>query len=112
MHIELVREAAPTFPSVKAPEEVETLRVWHCKYRTLAALHHFPNLRGLEIATYPDASLDVVSGLKDLRYLRILHLPRVTNLGPLAGLIHLRTLRLSTLPSWDSSRRTTIVESL
>lgn len=41
-----------------------------------------------------------------------MHFPRVSDLQPLSALRRLRTVRLSTLPSWDSSGRKTIVRSL
>jgi len=107
-----MREPSRDFPEIQVPEAVDTLRVWHCKYRTLAALAKLKNLRGLEVATYPDESLDPVGELTKLGYLRILHLPKVTKLGPLGRLTALVTLRLDTLPSWDASRKRTVVESL
>ena len=112
MHVELVREPERDFPEIQTPGSVETLRVWHCKYRTVGPVALFKNLRGLEIASYPDETLEPVEKLTELRYLRILHLPKVTNLGPLGRLGSLVTLRLDTLPSWDASRKRTIVDSL
>lgn len=112
MHVELIRDEARTLPPIAAPNEVDTLRIWHCKYRTLDVLRQFTHLRGLEIATFPDSSLAPLSDLRNLRYLRLLHLPHVTDLEPLELLTSLTTLRLATLPSWDSSKRTTTVKSL
>lgn len=51
-------------------------------------------------------------GLTNLRYLSIVHLPRVHDLGPLRSLTSLLTLSLQTLPSWDSSGKRTVVDSL
>jgi hypothetical protein len=112
VHVQLERDDARTFPSVPVPENVKTLRVWHCKHRSLEPLRSFTNLRGLEIATFPDSSLEALSELQELRYLRLLHLPKIGDLGPLGKLTSLVTLRLETLPSWDSSRKTTTVASL
>lgn len=39
-------------------------------------------------------------------------MPRISDLGTLSQLKGPKTIRLSTLPSWDSSRKTTIVRSL
>jgi hypothetical protein len=64
------------------------------------------------VGTYPDATLDPIGDLLELRYLRILHLPKVRSLAPLARLRELRDLVLESLPSWDSSARVTVVESL
>jgi hypothetical protein len=98
------------------PEDGDTtataLRVWHCDYQSLAAVRVYPNLLTLVIATYPDDNLGPVAALERLEYLRVLHLPGVTDLAPLGRLQRLRTLRLATLPSWDSSGKVTTVESL
>jgi hypothetical protein len=112
MHVELMRDDAKSFPEVANPETVETLRVWHSKYKTLEPLVQFANLRGLEVATFPDPSLQVLAHLKRLQFLRILHLPNVTDLAPLSELRELVTLHLATLPSWDASSKRTVVESL
>ena len=47
-----------------------------------------------------------------LESLEIVHLPNIKNLSPLTSLTKLRKLSLSTLPSWDSSGKLTVVESL
>ena len=111
MHLEFVRDEEKIFPDVSEPKAIETLRVWHCKYRTLGPLRQFENLRVLVVATYPDDSLDVVSKLKRLEFLSILHLPKITDLAPLARLKSLTTLCLETLPSWDASGKRTVVTS-
>lgn len=64
------------------------------------------------IGTYPDADLEPIAFLKGLQYLGVVHLPGITDLGPLAQLTRLRTVRLATLPSWDSSGNVTEVNSL
>lgn len=112
MHIEFSRDQATSFPDVADPDAVETARVWHCKYRTLEPLSRFKNLRGLEVATFPDLSLEPIGSLGQLRYLSVLHLPKVTELSHLQGLLALETLGLQTLPSWDSSGKRTVVQSL
>ena len=50
--------------------------------------------------------------LSNLRYLSIVHLPRVSDLGPLSKLESLETVALHTLPSWDQSNKRTNVRSL
>jgi hypothetical protein len=112
MHLVLLRDEGGQFPRVQDQGTVRTLRVWHCKYRTLAPITSFRALEGLEIATYPDETFELVAELEHLRYLRVLHLPRVTDLGPLSALRSLVTLRLATLPSWDTSDTKSIVRSL
>lgn len=88
------------------------MRVWHCKYGSLRELSSFPNLSTLVIATFPDADLEVLGTLSRLRDLSILHLPNITSLDPIRTLRDLEVLRLHTLPSWDSSGKKTVVESL
>ena len=112
MHLELMRDPAVDFPSIAEPESVRTLRVWHCRYRTLAPLMQFRFLQAVDIATYPDEMLEHISNLNELRYLRILHMPKVADLSPLENLWRLVTVSLSTLPSWDASRKRTVVRSI
>jgi hypothetical protein len=112
VHLELMRDERPEFPNLDEPGAVHSARIWHCKYRSLAALADLPNLETLVIASYPDDSLDVVGHLEKLRYLSVLHLPKVSDLKPLQGLQSLEALSLSTLPSWDTSRRRTRVRSV
>lgn len=107
-----MREPAKALELPLDPDSVATIRVWHCKYRTLAPLAAFRNLKGAEIVTFPDDSLEVLGQLRELRYLHILHLPKVHDLSPLAELEALQVLRLATLPSWDASNRRTEVLSL
>jgi hypothetical protein len=47
-----------------------------------------------------------------LQYLCIIHLPNVSDLSPLVSLQNLESLSLETLPSWDSSGKRTVVNSL
>ena len=112
MHLELVRERAKTFPEIAMPDRYTSAKVWHCAYASLEPLSALRRLRTVEIANYPDATLDWLGGLADLEELRILHLPHVNDLAPLADLTKLRVLHLETLPSWDSSGKVTTVTSL
>jgi hypothetical protein len=111
-HLDLMRDAAKEFPVVPNPLGYASARVWHCKYRTMVALTSFANLVRLNVATWPDETLNPLQGLTRLEWLSIFHLPRVTDLSPLSALTQLRHLELGTLPSWDSSGRVTIVQSL
>ncbi|MBP2396800.1 hypothetical protein JOF38_004120 [Paenarthrobacter nicotinovorans] len=107
-----LRDEARSMPAHPDPTEVTALRAWHCKYKSLEGLSAFVNLKTLVIATYPDADLMPLMGLRGLEYLSIMHMPKVSDLGPLSQLLRLRTIRLSTLPSWDSSGKKTTVQSL
>lgn len=111
MNLELVRVKERVFPALDAPQRYRSAKVWHCNFRSLAPLAEFTGLRDLEIATYPDESLELLSGLGQLRRLRIIHLPKVSSLEPLGRLDQLRELALSTLPSWDASHKRTQVDS-
>ncbi len=112
MHLDLMRDKAKQMSAIADFTAVTSLRVWHCAYRTLEPLAAFSNLRSLTIATIPDASLEFLSLLAKLRYLRVVHLPKVTDLGPLTRLAGLQSLSLETLPSWDASGKRTVIESL
>ena len=109
---DLMRDKAEVMPSDPEADKITALRVWHCKYVSLAPIVLYPNLTTLVVATYPDADLEPIASLKALEYLSILHLPRVTDLTPLATLSRLRTLRMATLPGWDASGKVTEVDSL
>lgn len=112
MKVDLVREKAKVMPLIEDSTAVRHLRVWHCSYKTLESLSAFSNLESLTVATYPDASLSYVQALSQLRYLRIVHMPLVEDLAPLADLVQLRTLLLETSPGWDAAGKRTTVKSL
>lgn len=109
---ELVRDKANEFPELVAPQSVTALRVWFCNYRTLSPLALLANLQTLVIAGYPDSDFDAIASLAKLQYLSILDFAKVTDLTPLGQLTELRTLRLHSPPSWDSSGRVIEVDSL
>lgn len=111
-HLNLIREPGRIFPPVANPDAVRSATVWHCKYKSLEPLGDLRNLEELVIATFPDESFELLGGLEKLRYLRILHMPKISDIGPLARLTQLTSLSLSTLPSWDSSRKITAIQSL
>lgn len=112
MHLEFSRDERRQLPEVEEPHLVRTARMWHCKFRTLAEICQFSNLEGLEIATWPDVSFNALESLVGLKYLRVLHLPKVSSVAPIANLRNLEVLRLATLPSWDASGKTTELDSL
>jgi len=110
--MDLIRDRATTFPEVKNKEKLSRMRVWHCKYKTLQPIAEFHNLEELVVATFPDKTLRPIVSLRKLRYLRIVHMPKIASLHELSELEGLESLALETSPSWDASRRCTIVESL
>jgi hypothetical protein len=111
-HLDLMRETAKEFPAIEHRSQIRTLRVWHCKYKSLRAVGDFQNLEELVIATFPDSTLDVLGPLVNLRYLSILHLPKITDIEALSSFGRLETLSLQTSPSWDASGKCTVVASL
>jgi hypothetical protein len=112
MRLELMRDPAKVFPTQEAPLAVESMSVWHCKYKTLEPIADFKNLVALKVASFPDDSFEVLSKLSNLEWLSVLHLPKVRDLEAIGRLKNLRYLELQTLPSWDASRKRTVVESL
>lgn len=112
MIADFVRDDARAFPAHPDPSRVTALRMWHCKYASMEGLSAFGNLKTLIIASYPDAALGPIASLSNLEYLSIVHMPKVSDLSPVSQLLGLQTIRLSTLPSWDSSGKKTIVRSL
>lgn len=112
MHLDLMRDTATVFPKIEYRSKIRTLRIWHCKYKSLQAVAEFQNLEELVIASFPDASLGILSSLRKLRYLSILHMPKVSELEVLSSLLNIESLSLSTSPAWDSARKRTVVASL
>lgn len=112
MRLELLRDKAREFSSVGDPRAYTSAYIWHCGYRSLVPLGQFVEVRSLTIAGYPDQSFEPLSGLSKLEELSVVHMPKASSLAPISHLHSLRKLALHTLPSWDGSSRTTIVESL
>jgi hypothetical protein len=101
MKLELIREKDRLFPSIENPLDYTQIRIWHCRYQSLSPLSRFRNLEKIEIATYPDPSLEFVSGLTKVKSLFIIHLPKVSDIAPFSHLEALETLELAILPSWN-----------
>ena len=91
---------------------ITSLRIWYCSYKTTTPISAFENIEELEIAGFPDTSLEALSKLKKLKKLQVIHLPKVTDLAPLSSFPELMSLSLETLPSWDSSGKKSLVASL
>ena len=112
MHLDFMRDSAKCWPDIADPDAYRSARIWHSKFRSLKEIGKLSNLETLVIATYPDLSLDPISELSSLVYLRILHLPKISDLSPLGKLPNLEVLALETTPGWDSSGKVQEVESL
>jgi hypothetical protein len=112
MHIDFLRQAGAELPIAPSAPRVTSLRVWHCRFRSLASLAAYEGLEELVVASFPDDSLESIGALPRLRYLKVVHLPKVASLLQLAALSRLESLSLATLPTWDSAKRCTTVSSL
>ena len=112
MHLEQMRVKNKSFPQVAFPLEVRSARIWHCNFKSLEEISALQNLETLVVATWPDISFMPLASLKRLKYLSVLHFPKAAELLPIAGLNLLETLCLSSLPSWDASGKTLLVNSL
>ncbi len=112
MHLELTREIEKELQVQEKPDSILSAQIWHCKYRSLLPIKDWRNIETLVIATFPDQSLEFLGQLTSLRYLSILHLPKVTSLAPLENLSSLVSLSLETSPGWDASGKVLTVDSL
>ncbi|HXH50101.1 MAG TPA: hypothetical protein VNM47_12225 [Terriglobia bacterium] len=97
-------EALPRFSALSVVYLVEA------RITSLAPLRHLPKLQAISLADPP--VLHGLEGLKNLRCLTMRHFRRINSLSAVAALPELRALSVSTIPSWDASRRCLQVESL
>lgn len=111
-HLELMRDPSRIFPQVADPDSVRSAKVWFCNYKSLGSLAELRNLEELVIAGFPDESFEFLARLEKLRLLSVVHMPQIFDIAPLTKLTQLTSLSLSTLPSWDASRKTTTIKSL
>lgn len=112
MYIELLKKTEPNFPDIASPASVTAMKIWLCKYKTLAPVKSFVNLKTLIINGLPDADPSWLSELTQLEYLWIQNPSKIKSLGFLRPLNKLHSLSLSTPPSWDTSKKVIEVESL
>jgi hypothetical protein len=112
MKLELLRDKSRTFPSIENPLEFSEIRIWHCRYQSLSPISNFKNLVNIEIATYPDSSLDIIGRLPGIRSLKIIHLPGISDISPLSQLKSLESLELATLPSWSKLQHISTLQPL
>lgn len=99
-------------PVIELPEKVKSVKVWHCNYDSFAEIGKCINLEVLIVATLPEVDFAFLKNCKALKYLSVVHLPNVKYLDQLAELNNLESIHLSTLPSWDSSGKVTVIDSL
>ena len=112
MHIEYMRDKSRDMPIIENPLEIRSMTIWHCSYLSLSQISKCTNLEQLNIATLPECDFNFLIKCNSLKFLSITHLPKISNLDPLSGLLELETLSLSTLPSWDASGKKTTIDTL
>jgi hypothetical protein len=111
MYLELLRKQEKLFPSLEKPEAITGLKVWICKYRSLAPIAHCSNLKSLVINSPLDSDLSWISKLTRLEYLWVQNPKNISSIGFLENLKCLQTLSLSTPPSWDSAKKILVVNA-
>jgi len=77
---------------------------------SLAPLCKLSGLESLELDDPP--TIAGIEGLISLKCLVLRHFRRITNLAPLSSLSNPRAVSMSTIPSWDASRRCLEIDSL
>jgi len=100
------------FPDLDDPLSITNARVLACNYEDWDGIGRLANLTSLEVSSWLGSDLRPLQSLKHLEQLQITHLPNITSLAPLAGLVSLKRLILQTIPGWDSSGKVTEVETL
>jgi len=104
------RLSQPELESLKRFSSLTCLCLIAPQITSLASLQELPNLTALELDDPPTLfGLERVIGLQCL-VLR--HFRRIKSLTPIGVISSLRVLSLSTIPSWDASRRSLEVDSL
>ena len=51
MHLDFMRDSSKVMPIIDSPSKVRSIRIWHCKYTSLASLADCINLEVLVVAT-------------------------------------------------------------
>lgn len=112
MHLDFMRDKSKVMPQIESPLEVTSIRIWHCKYESLEKINECKNIEVLVIASLPEEDFEFLKNFKNLKHLSVVHLPKINDLSPLEALTSLETVSLSTLPSWDSSGKVSVVSTL
>jgi hypothetical protein len=112
MYLEFLKKTEPTFPEAASPEEVTAIKVWLCKYKSLANIKACRHLKTLVINGLPEEDPSWIGELTQLEYLWIQNPSKVKSLDFISQLKKLRTLSLSTPPSWDASKKFIEIQSL
>jgi hypothetical protein len=110
--VEQIRTFQDEFDQVVEEPPVTGLRLHGCSISDLSAITKMEQLIYLDIFDFGKASLEWIGRLRNLRYLRLMHLPKHHDLSSLSNLKLLEELYLESLPSWDASGKTLVFETL
>jgi hypothetical protein len=95
-----------------ASPKAKSMQLWFCGLKDFSFLERFPKLKVLVVADWFAPTPNDLGLVPQLKALSIVHLPTVTDLGPLKHMEHIEELRLDTLPSWDASGKMNKFESI
>lgn len=110
--VDIRGDRSVAFPDLDDPLTITHARVLACKYEDWNGIGRLTNLISLEVSDWLGSDFSPLQSLTSLEQLKITHLPRISSLAPLAGLVSLKRLILETIPSWDSSGKVTEIETL
>jgi hypothetical protein len=110
--VDIRGDSARAFPEIDDPLSITHAGVFGCRYQDWDALSRLTNLVSLNIANFEGEDFEALRPLRKIEQLRVFHLPKVTNIDPLAELVSLRRLIFETIPGWDASGKVTQLDSL
>lgn len=108
--VNLVRDNSSVIPEI--PLSTQSLRIWACKYKSIAPIAQLRDLRELSIFAVKDDNFEFLAELSKLKYLSLIHAQNLKNVNFLNSLKDLEVLVLATSPSWDVKSKTITVESI
>lgn len=108
--VNLVRDGAYVIAEV--PLNTQSLRIWACKYKSIAPIAQFKDLRELSIFAAKDDDFEFLAELGKLKYLSLIHAQNLKNVNFLNSLKDIEILVLATSPSWDAKSKTITIESI
>ena len=112
MHIDFIKDTSKVMSLIENPDSVTSARIWICKFKSIKPVSECKNLRTLVLNTVLDDDISWLVKLEKLEYLKIQNFPKIKSIEFLSSMETIKTLSLSTSPSWDSSGRTMEVDAL